>query len=96
MTISTHHMILVKRYTQLLQFTRPDVIAVKNKNGSLELSHILWMLNKMSTEGFVNKTSDDAWIAWIQASLFTNGILDVRNEVDITRDIMNQLSRPSP
>lgn len=96
MTISAHHMILVKRYTQLLQCARPNIVSLKNKNGSLELSHILWMLNKMSCDGFVNKTSNDAWIAWIQASLFANGILDVRNEIDITRDIMNQLSRPTP
>ncbi len=95
MAIATHHMILVKRYIQYINQVRPDVTPVKNKDGSLELSHSLWMLTKMSDPDFVNKTSDDAWITWIQASLFSCGILNVRNEVAITRDILNQHSRNS-
>lgn len=95
MAIATHHMILVKRYIQYINQVRPDVKPVKNKDGSLELSHSLWMLTKMSDPDFVNKTSDDAWITWIQASLFSCGILNVRNEVAITRDILNQHSRNS-
>lgn len=95
MAIATHHMILVKRYIQYINQVRPDVKPIKNKGGSLELSHSLWMLTKMSDPSFVNKTSDDAWITWIQASLFSCGILNVRNEIDITRDILNQHSRNS-
>lgn len=86
-------MVLVKRYIQYINQVRPDIKPVKNKDGSLELSHALWMLHKMSQPDFVNKTSDDAWITWIQASLFSCGILNVRNEIDITRDILNQHSR---
>ena len=93
MAIASHHMVLVKRYIQYINQVRPDIKPVKNKNGSLELSHALWMLHKMSQPDFVNKTSDDAWITWIQASLFSCGILNVRNEIDITRDILNQHSR---
>lgn len=93
MAIASHHMVLVKRYIQYINQVRPDIKPVKNKDGSLELSHALWMLHKMSQHDFVNKTSDDAWITWIQASLFSCGILNVRNEIDITRDIFNQHSR---
>jgi hypothetical protein len=93
MAIASHHMVLVKRYIQYINQVRPDIKPVKNKDGSLELSHALWMLHKMSQSDFVNKTSDDAWITWIQASLFSCGILNVRNEIDITRDILNQHSR---
>ena len=93
MAIASHHMVLVKRYIQYINQVRPDIKPVKNKVGSLELSHALWMLHKMSQPDFVNKTSDDAWITWIQASLFSCGILNVRNEIDITRDILNQHSR---
>ena len=93
MAIASHHMVLVKRYIQYINQVRPDIKPVKNKDGSLELSHALWMLHKMSQPDFVNKTSDDAWITWIQASLFSCGILNVRNEVAITRDILNQHSR---
>ncbi len=93
MAIASHHMVLVKRYIQYINQVRPDIKPVKNKDGSLELSHALWMLHKMSQPDFVNKTSDDAWITWIQASLFSCGILNVRNEIDITRDILNQHSR---
>ena len=93
MAIASHHMVLVKRYIQYINQVRPDIKPVKNKYGSLELSHALWMLHKMSQSDFVNKTSDDAWITWIQASLFSCGILNVRNEIDITRDILNQHSR---
>jgi hypothetical protein len=95
MAIASHHMVLVKRYIQYINQVRPDIKPVKNKDGSLELSHALWMLHKMSQPDFVNKTSDDAWITWIQASLFSCGILNVRNEVAITRDILNQHSRNS-
>ena len=93
MAIASHHMVLVKRYIQYINQVRPDIKPVKNKDSSLELSHALWMLHKMSQPDFVNKTSDDAWITWIQASLFSCGILNVRNEIDITRDILNQHSR---
>lgn len=93
MAIASHHMVLVKRYIQYINQVRPDIKPVKNKDGSLELSHALWMLHKMSQPDFVNKTSDDAWITWIQASLFSCGILNVRNEIYITRDILNQHSR---
>ena len=93
MAIASHHMVLVKRYIQYINQVRPDIKPVKNKDGSLELSHALWLLHKMSQPDFVNKTSDDAWITWIQASLFSCGILNVRNEIDITRDILNQHSR---
>lgn len=93
MSIASHHMVLVKRYIQYINQVRPDVRPIKHPNSSLDLSHALWMLTKMSDENFVNKTSDDAWITWIQASLFNSGILNVRNEVDITRDILNQHSR---
>ena len=93
MAIASHHMVLVKRYIQYINQVRPDIKPVKNKDSSLELSHALWMLHKMSQPDFVNKTSDDAWITWIQASLFSCSILNVRNEIDITRDILNQHSR---
>ena len=83
-------MILVKRYIQYINQVRPDIRPVKSKSVSLELTHALWMLNEMSNPAFVNKTSDDAWITWIQASLFKNGIIDIRNEIAISRDIFNQ------
>ena len=86
------HTILIERYTQLIKAVRPDINPIKNKSGSLELSHALWMLNKMNDPQFINKTSNDAWITWIQASLHSNGIIDIRNEIAITRDIINQLS----
>ena len=89
MIMSVHH-VLVQRYLQLLNEIRPDVIAKKNKEGSLELSHAKWMLEKMCDDNFLNKTSNDAWITWIQASLYCNGILEIRNEIAITRDIMRQ------
>ena len=84
------HLVMVQRYLQLIQQTRPDVIPKKNKDGSLELSHALWMLNKMNSPSYVPLTTYSAWITWIQASLFLNGLIDIRNEKSQTRDIFNQ------
>lgn len=81
---------LVERYKSYIKTLRPDVIAKKNKSGSLELSHILWMLNKMSEPDFIPKTTSSAWITWIQASLYSNGLIEIRHEIDITREILKE------
>lgn len=85
-----HCVVLVERYKSMVNYYRPDVKPIKNPNGSLELSHILWMLNKMSSPDYVPKTTSSAWISWIQASLFINNIIDVKHEIDITREILKQ------
>lgn len=70
--------------------TRPDIKPIKNKDGSLELSHALWMLEKMSSPDYEPKTTSSAWITWIQASLYLNGIIHIKHEVDISREILKQ------
>jgi hypothetical protein len=80
--------ILIYRYKTILNHFRPDVVAQKNNEGSLELSHIKWMLEKMDQDKYVPLTSYDAWISWIQASLYYHGILHIKHEIDITREIL--------
>ena len=82
--------VLVERYKTYIKMLRPDVKPIKNGNGSLELSHALWMLNKMSDPDYIPKTTISAWITWIQASLYSNGLIEIRHEVDITREILNR------
>lgn len=85
------HMILVERYLSLLSFVRPNVKAQKNPEGSLDLSHILWMLHKMKSPDFIPLTSYSAWISWIQASLYHHKLINIKHEKDITREILKQL-----
>lgn len=82
--------ILVKRYLQLLKDCKPNLIAKKNKNGSLELSHLLWMLEKMDKPDYVPLTTTASWITWIQAGLYVAGLINIQHEKDITREILNQ------
>ena len=67
--------ILINRYIQLIELTKPDIKPEKNKDGSLELSHILWMLYKMKESNFVSLTTESAWISWIQASLYLHKLM---------------------
>lgn len=82
--------VLVHRYKTIINMIRPDVKAIKNKDGSLELSHALWMLEKMSEPDHIPKTTNSAWITWIQASLSTHGLIQIKHEIDITREILKQ------
>lgn len=82
--------VLVSRYKMFINDTRPDIKPIKNKDGSLELSHALWMLEKMSSPDYEPKTTSSAWITWIQASLYLNGIIHIKHEVDISREILKQ------
>lgn len=82
--------ILVTRYKTFINDIRPDVRAIKDKSGSLELSHALWMLEKMSEADYKPKTTSSAWITWIQASLYVHGLICIKHEVDITREILKQ------
>ena len=84
------HMVLVERYLALLAQTRPNLVAKKNPEGSLQLSHILWMLQKMKSPNFVPLTSNSAWISWIQASLYSHKLINIKHEKDITREILKQ------
>lgn len=82
--------ILVERYTRYIKELRPDVKAIKNPDGSLDLSHALWMLEKMKDKNFTSLTTPGAWISWIQASLYLNGIIHIKHEIDITREVLNR------
>mgnify|MGYP003622502636 FL=1 len=84
------HMVLVERYLALLAQTRPNLVAKKNPEGSLQLSHILWMLQIMKSPNFVPLTSNSAWISWIQASLYSHKLINIKHEKDITREILKQ------
>ena len=84
------HLILIDRYLETLKRVRPDVFPKKNKEGSLDLSHSLWMLNKMKEPDFVPLTSYSAWITWVQASFYLHGLINIRNEKSQTRDIFKQ------
>ena len=84
------HLVLVERYLSYVKTLRPDIKPVKNPEGSLSLQHALWMLLKMKEESFVPKTSNDSWLSWIQASLYLNGLIVIKHEIDITREIINQ------
>lgn len=83
--------VLVDRYKSYIKTLRPDVIATKDSNGSLSLEHALWMLNKMSDDDYVPKTTNSAWITWIQASLYSHGLIEIKHEVDITREILKTI-----
>lgn len=84
------HMVLVERYIALLQQTRPNLVAQKNKDGSLELPHILWMLHKMKSPTFIPLTSYSAWISWVQASLYFHKLINIKHEKDVTREILKE------
>lgn len=82
---------LVERYSQILEISNPGLKAVKNPNGSLELSHIKWMLEKMKSDEFVHKTSSLHWIGWIQAALYSANLIQIKHEKDTTREISKQI-----
>lgn len=88
--------VLVSRYKMFINDTRPDIKPIKNKDGSLELSHALWMLEKMSSADYEPKTTSSAWITWIQASLYLHGIIHIKHEVDISREILKQENGDTP
>lgn len=77
---------LVSRYTQFIKDLRPDVLPLKN-SCSLDLSNALWLLNKIKEDGYNAPLS---WIIFIQASLYHNGLIDLRHEMDISIDILKQ------
>ena len=82
--------VLIDRYISYITQLKPHIKPIKNPNGSLDLSHSLWMLQKMKSESFVSKTTPEAWISWVQASLFLHGLIEIRHEIDITREILKQ------
>ena len=83
------HQILIDRYIETLKRVRPDIFPKKNKEGSLDLTHALWMLYKMKEPDFVPLTTYSAWITWVQASLYLHGLINIRNEKAQSRDIFN-------
>lgn len=87
--------ILISRYKTYIAEIRPEIKPIKNKEGSLDLPHVLWMLEKMSEPDYNPKTTSSAWIAWIQASLYTHGLICIKHEVDITREILKQEEKGS-
>lgn len=89
------HSVLVKRYLQLIKASRPALEPIKDPNGSLKLSHALWMLEKMDDPTYVPLTTTSAWLSWVQASLFTHNLINIQHEKDITREILNQYSVPN-
>ena len=84
------HNVLIDRYLSILNSFRPDLKAKKNKDGSLELSHAKWMLEKMKEPTFVHLTHPLMWLTWIQASLYHHNMINIMHEKDITRDIARQ------
>lgn len=84
------YLVLVDRYLNLLKALRPDVYPKKDSEGSLELHHALWMLLKMKDPSFKPKTTESAWISWVQASFYLNGLIVIKHEISISRDIMRQ------
>ena len=84
---------LIQRYILLIKTAKPLTVAKKNPEGSLELSHLLWMLEKMSEEDFEPKTSDSHWLGWVQAGLYQNKLISIRHEKDVTREILKKLPR---
>lgn len=89
------HSVLVKRYLQLLKTSRPALEPVKDPNGSLKLSHALWMLEKMDDPNYVPLTTTSAWLSWVQASLYHHNLISIQHEKDITREILNQYAPPN-
>ena len=83
----------INRYIQPIQTARPHVKPIKYENGSLALSHILWMLNKMLEPNYRPLTSTLAWISWCQASLYYHDLINIKHEKDITREIAKQLKQ---
>ena len=89
-------LVLVNRYYEYIVTLRPNVVAKKAevdfKISRMELPHILWMLIKMKEPDFVNLTNNSHWLGWIQCSLYFHGLIDVKHERDITRDVLKQYS----
>lgn len=81
------HTVLVKRYIQLIKTSCPGIEAMKDTEGSLHLTHALWMLEKMDKPDYVPLTSREHWLGWIQAALFLRNLINVQHEKDITRDV---------
>lgn len=90
------YLVLVDRYIILINTMRPDVRPIKAESSKylarLSLQHSLWMLYKMKNPSFQPLTSYSGWINWIQASLYTHGIIDPDYEIDISRDVARQAS----
>lgn len=88
------HYTLLLRYKILINTMRPDIFPRKALNSNylshLELRHILWMIEKMQHKDFIPLTTNSAWISWIQAGLYYNGLIVPEFEKDITRDVLKQ------
>lgn len=82
--------VLIERYIQLINMTRPLAYPIKHRDGSSDPEHLLWMLVKMSDPNFVPLTSNDAWLSWVQCSLYHAHLLHIRHEIDITREILGR------
>lgn len=89
-------LILINRYIQLLTMTRPELVAIKHPEGSFELSHGLWMLQKMLEPDYQPLTSYDAWITWVQGILYINNLIHIRHEIDISREILGRHKHEYP
>lgn len=94
-------LILVERYLSFINTLRPllkpkKAVSSDNLN-RLSLEHSLWMLETMKKDTFKPLTTYSAWISWIQASLYTHGLIDLKHEIEITREITNRrLIKSSP
>lgn len=81
---------LIERYIQLINITKPLAYPIKDPQGSLELDHLLWMLVKMLSPTFVPLTTYSAWITWVQAGLYQARLINIKHEIDITREILGR------
>ena len=81
---------LINRYITLIKISKPGIESLKNEDGGLDLNHLLWMLEKMSSPSFVPKTSNKHWLGWVQAGLYNHRLIHIKHEKDITRELFKQ------
>lgn len=88
------YLIMVKRYLEFLRVLRPNLVPKKaedcDNKARLSLEHALWMLHKMEEETYQPLTSAAAWISWIQACLYSHGLMNLTHEKDIMREIFGK------
>lgn len=70
-------------------FTRLSDIGIMEARRGTRLQHAMWMCHQAATFEDENKTS--RWLGWIQCCLASEGIYDLAEIIDHTREEMERI-----
>ncbi|WP_391557173.1 hypothetical protein [Robertmurraya sp.] len=77
--------IVASKYICLLEDR--GVIAEQDSNGTIEYSHLLWMLQVIISDQSLSETKRNRWLGFIQGVLVCKGDIEIKSERDSTREI---------